>query len=183
MNKRRKISSFQPDGETEETPPSMNFLALNDDCLYKIFDWLSLEELTINMTCKRLQTVSGDYFEREYQLLKLTITGPQFGEHIKYVPDEEQFQYVKQFKRHFKTVQIEGGNIRLFRHAAMLFQNKSIKHLYLDVFSKNEEEIKNFGEQVSYTLHHGEIIKNILKNVETLQTNTKFHFSSSYPKS
>ncbi|XP_055307709.1 uncharacterized protein LOC129571864 [Sitodiplosis mosellana] len=172
MNKRKRMSSFRPVRENQEIIPSTDFLTLNDDCLYKIFDWLSLEELTcVNMTCKRLQTVSGVYFEREYQLLKLTITRPNYGEHIKYKPDEEQFPYVKQFKRHFKTVQLEGGNIRLFRHAAMLFQNKSIKHLYLNDFSVNIEEWKAYGLRVSYGIQYGEIIKDILKNVVTLQTN------------
>lgn len=165
------MSRFQSVGETNEITSSTDFLTLNDDCLYRVFDWLSLEELaSVNMTCKRLQTVSGAYFEREYQLLKLIITRPQHGEHIKYEPDEEQFPYVKQFKRHFKTVQINGGNIRLFRHAAMLFQNKSIKNLYLDDSSTNEED---YGLTVSYEMQHGELIKDILKNVETLKTNAR----------
>lgn len=42
-------------------------LALNVDCFYEIFDWLSLKDLiAIANTCIRIQKMAGDFFQLNY---------------------------------------------------------------------------------------------------------------------
>lgn len=48
----------------EET---LQFININDDCFYKIFEYLSTSDLcSTSFTCKRLQTLTQDYFGRRY---------------------------------------------------------------------------------------------------------------------
>lgn len=53
-------------------PPRPNisetqFLSLNDDCIYEIFGYLSLDDLcSISETCQRLHQLSGNYFRRKH---------------------------------------------------------------------------------------------------------------------
>lgn len=74
-----------------------------------------LDELTdVSLTCKRLRDVSALYFEREYQLLKLTILKPQLRDHIKLVPNEVHFQMehgeiIKEILKNVKTLRVFGA--------------------------------------------------------------------------
>lgn len=48
-------------------PMSSSLLRLNDECLHRTFDWLSLAELhSVAQACGQLQQVAGKYFKQNY---------------------------------------------------------------------------------------------------------------------
>lgn len=44
------------------------FLSMNNDCIFKIFEWLDLDDIcSVSETCKQLKLLSSDYFQRKYR--------------------------------------------------------------------------------------------------------------------
>lgn len=57
--------------ETEQEERVDYFTALNDDCIFEIFQHLSLNELcAVNGACKRLQHLAANHFRRKYRGLQ-----------------------------------------------------------------------------------------------------------------
>lgn len=57
-------------------PQQVTFLMdLNEYCFYEIFRWLSVNDVSsIAKTCKRIERVAGDHFQREYPTKSMVIT-------------------------------------------------------------------------------------------------------------
>lgn len=56
-----------------------NFLSIIIQCTDDLFDWLSLDELAaLNLTCKKLQQLTSDYYHRKY-LMKCLKIGQLYG--------------------------------------------------------------------------------------------------------
>lgn len=57
--------------ETFET----EFMSLDDDCIFEIFDRLSFKDLcTISQTCKHLQNLAGKHFQQKNATENMTIS-------------------------------------------------------------------------------------------------------------
>lgn len=139
-----------------------DFLLMNNDCIYKIFEWLVLDDLcSISETCKQLQALSSDYFQRKYYdklsrgMRIMVINGK-----VEFHPKE---RYVKSFSRCFDTV-IVNADLRWSRNI-----NVS-KSTLPRVIRENCNQYLNTIQFHLTLLHHsfGDGIMNILENVETV---------------
>lgn len=138
------------------------FLFMNNDCIYKIFEWLELKDLcAISETCKQLQALSSDYFQlKHYDKLSNGMRIMVINGKIELHPKE---RYVKSFSRCFDTV-IINADLRWSR-------NIDVTKLTLPRFIRD-----NCSQYLSTIQFHlmvlhqsfGDSIMKILENVETV---------------
>ncbi len=154
--KRRKL--YQPVTEDSRT----DFLSMNNDCIYKIFEWLDLDDIcSISDTCKQLKMLSSDYFQRKYhdKLVRGMRIVAVDGK-IQLQPNEK---YVWSFSRCFDKV-IANVDTRLTR-------NLGVSKHDLPVFIR--ENCNDYLSSIQFEsmfLYHsiGESITNVLENVGTV---------------
>lgn len=138
-----------------------NLSLLNHDCLYEIFDYLSLSDLcSVGMTCKVLKGVAGTFFARNYpNELANEIT---IAEHTGEFRFRHPQNWVISFSQVIQNVRIldlkEKTSIRL-----SVFMNAHFNE-------GNLKKIVFFGGVLPTTL--GTRINNLLVNIETLEFST-----------
>lgn len=82
-------------------------------CFENVFDWLSLDDLAaLSATCKQLQQMTGEFFQREYRMRFARITGDD--QRIRYLP---QKKFVQRFGINSRCVIIE-PNVERLRYMA-----------------------------------------------------------------
>lgn len=92
----------------EEAPISTHFLDMNDDCIDTIFDLLPLDDLcSMSRTCKRIQSIAGDYFQRYYPNNHVRIQSFRRRSVFYMYPDE---RYVDDLKPFIRNVSIQEHN-------------------------------------------------------------------------
>lgn len=74
------------------------FTDLNDDCIFKILEWLPLNDLCeISETCKKLKRLSGNHFYRKYkELVSKYITITDQSGRIGFWEDDKYLQHFSQ---------------------------------------------------------------------------------------
>lgn len=155
--KRRKLN--QPHPEEQKTA----FLSMNNDCIYKIFEWLELDDIcSISETCKKLKMLSSDYFRRKYNDKLLN------GMRIVAVKGKIEFQpnerCVRSFSRCFDTVIVNVVSKEL--------RNIDIGRFDLPLFIREHcnEYLSSIKFQSMFLYHSfGDSIKSVLENVETVK--------------
>lgn len=92
--------------------PNMNvaFVWLNDDCIFEIFDWLSVDDLcSISRVSKRMQNLAENYFERKHFSKYLYIyCDPE----TLAVCVEPRTNYIARFRGFVKRVYVDGSNAK-----------------------------------------------------------------------
>lgn len=95
----------------ESSPPAreMQFMDLNDDCIFEIFERLTQTDLcSMSFTCKRIQTLAFDQFERQYPEQFITIeTNEKDGEIL--IDSNHNGQHVKYFSKFIQNVRLNGS--------------------------------------------------------------------------
>lgn len=91
ISKKQSLESPPPEQPTE-------FLSLNDDCIFKVFEFLPLNDLySMKRVCKRLFDLTSNQFERQYKgkwiYLKETGRGHFAERKLREIFQKEHFEY------------------------------------------------------------------------------------------
>lgn len=136
------------------------FLDLNDDCLLIILEKLSPNDLcSISFTCKHMQTLAFAQFQREFpnECIKIKTNSSTRNQRSSVEFVATKSSYLKYFSKCIRNVELNGGNFEVER----LFN--FIKSKCCDNLKKLQMHL---GGQIK--TNHGEIIKDQLKNLESL---------------
>lgn len=150
-----------PSGEVEATINSddrpqfekleNSLLSVVTYCTDELFDWLTLKELAaLNLTCKKLQQLTTDYFQRRYPM-KCMKVGQVYGEYeIVYWSKNKSLQQFTQS----------------IRNLVVLPTTECLR--FLDLYhNKNVTSIAFYDGQIME--HDMEIIASILANVDIIE--------------
>lgn len=128
------------------------FLALNDDCMDEICEWLPLNTLAaFGMTCKRLNQVASNYFRRRHPA-NYVLLGTSNGK-VQLYPNEP---YVQCFSEQFRNMVIYGADKNVFKHAAITFKEIPLRRV-------------GFFAADDLTEAHANCIDIIIKNAEIIE--------------
>lgn len=138
-----------------------HFTQINEDCLCKVFDWVSLGDLcALHRTSKILQQSVENVFRRKYQHLVLQSITIKCENAIQFFEEED---YVRCFSKQITNIQID-------------FADCEILNKPLDTFIKNNccMDIKNIifcGRKWASCLNSMKNVLDILQSVETIAFN------------
>lgn len=139
-----------------------DFVSMNNDCIYKIFEWLDLDDIcSISETCKKLKVLSSDYFQRKYN--NKVVNGMRIiavNGKIELQPNE---RCVSCFSQCFDTVIVNVNST--------LSRNIDVRKLDLPLFIRENcsEYLSTIKFQSMFLYHSiGDSIINILENVENV---------------
>lgn len=158
MEKQALMSASQLERLSKEEDLD-HFDALNDDCIYEIFEYLSLDELcAVSATCKRVQELADAQFGRRYPELMSTSLN------ILWTNGAAEFnntsKYLNYFSRKIEIVKIYPTHI----HDEF---NEDLLEFLRSNCSENIKEIWFNGLNWSYEFQQG--IKEFLSNVEVIK--------------
>lgn len=131
------------------------FLDMNDDCIDRICDLLPLDDLcSISRTCKRIQSIAGDYFQRHYPNNHVRIQSFRRRSVFYIDPDEKYVDDLKPFIRNVSIQEYKGS--------------ACVKYIRLN-FGENLREISLHGIHSELNVSHGLEIKHQLKRLESIK--------------
>lgn len=142
----------------EKSPPSstaseMQFLDLNDDCIFDIFDRLStIDWCSMSFTCERLQTLALDHFQRKFPDEAVTIQ-----------------KYMVQGKVSYRFSSSNGYPVKLIPNVKMA-NVPPAKRLFEFIKAEGCPKLKTLSITASLSIPviGGEVIKSQLKDLESL---------------
>lgn len=139
----------------DEPPSNTHFMDLNNDCIDRICDLLPLDDLSsMGQTCKRVQCVAGEYFQRHYPNNYVRIQAFHRRSMLYMHPDEKYVDGLQPFIR----------NVSLSMNKGSLCVN------YLKTnFCDNLREITLHGIHSELDVSHGLVIKDQLKRLESIK--------------
>ncbi|XP_031639911.1 uncharacterized protein LOC116351894 [Contarinia nasturtii] len=150
--KKRKLLFEVIENDAADDGPKTELLALNENCLEEVLEWLPLSDLVcLSTTCKRLQGVVSRYFSRKYPTKRMTVK-MDARQRIEFWPREK---YIQRFREYFQNIGIRGRQPALFRHVGTIC-NKTLKKIRI-------------LEATALTEMHGRCIEELLKNVEIVE--------------
>lgn len=139
----------------DESPTGTEFLDLNDDCIDTICNLLPLDDLcSMGRTCKRVQSIAGDYFQRHYPNNHVRIQSFRRRPVVYMYPDEKYVEDLKPF--------IRNVSIQEYKGSACVSYLKSN-------FCENLKEIALHGIHSELVESHGLEIKNQLVCLESIK--------------
>lgn len=137
------------------------FTQLNEDCLYKIFDWLALDDLCeVNQTSKILQLVTQNAFKRKYKYLIVQPVTIKCENAVQFLVEED---YVRCFSQQMTNIQID------FSDCGML--NKQVTTFIKNHCSMDIKNIMFCGRKWLSCQNSMKNVLDILQNVETIAFN------------
>ncbi|XP_031636873.1 uncharacterized protein LOC116349532 [Contarinia nasturtii] len=153
MAKRFKLQRAE---EEEEHPPNTtHFLDMNDDCIDTICNLLELDDLcSMSRTCRRIQSVSGDYFQRHYPNNYVRIQSFRRRSVFYKYPNERYVDDLKPFIRNVIIQEYKGSVC-----ADYLKRN----------FCENLRELTLHGINCELNAMHGIQIKDHLEHLENIK--------------
>lgn len=144
----------------------LEFLSLNDYCLYAIFENLSLNDVcAVSQTCQRLYEVCVTHFQRCHKEKVLTIHNVRKNGNLEYHPKNEK--YVNVFANNIQ-------NVTLSKPFAVKANLKELSRIYKaqEVASIKELRFDSWGRGVRST--QSRLLANLVKDVESVTfSNTK----------
>lgn len=169
--KRQKLSHRKKNesSQAETVPEKPEFMDLNDDVIFAMFQCLPLNDLcTMSYTCKRIQQLAGNYLQRKYpdNRLKIEIYNKWIGIDVSSQtpgmaflsrPNEE---YVRAFRSFIRNVEILMYRIDNQPMEAFLYLKANC--------CENLRELALF-RIVDVQNRYGEIIKKQLENLESIK--------------
>lgn len=148
---------LSPKSPRLDSPPPNNthFLDMNDDCIDTICKLLQLDDLcSMSRTCKRVQSIAGDYFQRYYPNNHVRIQSFRRRSVFYMYPDERYVEDLKPFIRNVSIQEYKG----------------SVCVNYLkENFCENLREIALHGIHCELNATHGILIKHQLKRLESIK--------------
>lgn len=141
--------------DDEEAPNGTQFLDMNDDCIDTICDLLPLDDLcSMSRTCKRIQSIAGNYFQRYYPNNYVRIQSFRRRSVFYMYPDE---RYVDDLKHFIRNVHIQEHN-----------GSACVNYLKSN-FCENLKEIALHGINSDLTEFHGVQMKEQLECLESIK--------------
>lgn len=142
--------------EPPASPPSITkFLDMNDDCIDTICNLLPLDDLcSMSQTCKRVNCIAGDYFQRHYPDNYVRIQSFRRRSVFYMYPDEKYVEDLKPFIRNVSIQEYKGS-------ACVSYLKKN--------FGENLREIALHGIHCELNATHGEQIKHQLERLERIK--------------
>lgn len=139
----------------DEPSSNTHFLDMNDDCIDRICDLLPLDDLSsMGKTCKRVQCVAGEYFQRHYPNNYVRI---------------QAFHRRSVFYTHPNEKYVDGLQ-PFIRNVSMQVNKGSACVNYLKTnFCDNLREITLHGIHCELDVSHGLVIKDQLKRLESIK--------------
>lgn len=150
--------------------PKTEIMSLNDDCIYAIFEFFTLNDLClITQTCKRFQKLASNHFLRRY-------------------PRASSKSVITIKENNGKIVKLSSNNLHCFSRVIQtveLVLALSVNKEYSDLpdfirsnFCENLKTIKISGGYFSQSF--GSAIQNHLKNVEQISMYNSFGTNNVY---
>lgn len=141
-------------------PEGINFLDLNDDCIFVILNKLSPSDLcSMHFTCEKLQELILNYVQLKYQHKCITIDASCYLNIQFVLPKEEKFlKYFSKSIRHVRVVSYRK------------YYENQMEHVFEFVKTQCCEQLKSLVLNVRgrYDPIHGELIKNQLLHLKSL---------------
>lgn len=131
---------------------------LNDDCIYKILEWLSLDDLCLcSRTCKRLHALSDNHFRRKYP----TETNDEVAIQILGDGKLRYEKYVKYFDNFIKRLNIRAGNsAHHFKHVRVVrFMRAKCDPNFRQICIDGYLELDPFYKDISRFLRNVEVVQ------------------------
>lgn len=142
--------------KVEELPTSdATFLDMNDDCIDTICNLLPIDDLcSLSQTCKRVQSIAGDYFQRKYPHNYVRIQSFRRRSVNNIYPDEKYVEDLRQFIRNVCIQEYKGS--------------ASVNYIKMN-FCQNLREISLHGIHSELNVSHGLHIKEQLKHLDSIK--------------
>lgn len=137
----------------EPKPTILTLHTKSADVYDDLFDYLTLGELcAIGRTCKHLQKVAGEYFQRNFLLTKITFEKSETN----HIEQKTSCGSLTNFAPYAQSIVIDGRDINIFRHI------KKIK--FSNLKQIQFRNVTNFYEEQYLCL----LEMNVLKKISTL---------------
>lgn len=151
--KLKKIKLDEPIEAEEET--KLKFLDLNDDCIFAIFERISLDDLcSMTFTCNRLRDLAFDHFKRkhpnEYIVISVKysrVTGKFPVAFANYQP-----KYLKYFTKYIQNVELVGDRYEVKRLFNFIKEECCINLKTLDLYISAKLDSRH-GKQIADQLN------------------------------
>lgn len=159
----------------------MEFLQLNDYCIFDIFKWLTIDDFcALSRTSKRINSLAEDYFARKYYTKHLSLDWNAEQRQVRLSPRKS---YVAQFGCFVKRVCIDGTNVTEQSDYESLLNylisncNPNMSELYFRYMVLRETDIKWMCENLrkleilefNFCNVDCNILNNLLKNCYQLK--------------
>lgn len=132
-----------------------HILDMNDDCIDTICNLLPIDDLcSMGQTCKRLQSIAGDYFQRNYPNNYIRIQSFRRRSVFYMYPDEKYVEDLKPFIRNVSIQEYKGS--------------ACVNYIKTN-FCENLREIALHGIHSELDVSHGLQIKDQLKHLESIK--------------
>lgn len=132
-----------------------HFLDMNDDCIETICTFLPLDDLcAYSRTCKRIQAIAGDFFQRLYPNNRIQIKSFHRRSVLHMYPDERYVEDLKPFIRNVSIQEYKGS--------------ACVNYLKVN-FCENLKEIALHGINSELNETHGVFMKDQLKCLESIK--------------
>lgn len=155
MERQTKKREMYPTLLPKSAESSVHIQDLDTDCMYEIFDRLTLRDLcAMAESCQQFKNLAEDYFQYQY---KSKETGLKVHNN-RLMCDVKQERFLSTFRESFQTVTIYGLKYSVFAYAA-----KNIRHL------KKMRFKNNIPTKMKISKEHGEILKKHLMTLKSIE--------------
>lgn len=158
-SERRRSARLATQMKNKPSPPKSRvrrkakteFLALNDDCIDAICEWLPLKSLAaLGNTSKRLNQVASTYFRRKHPVKNLLMMN--YNGEVNMYPKK---LYVQCFSDNFRNIVLHGNDLNVFKYAATKFNGIKLKRVSINAAHMTNAHTKC----IRGILEHAEIVE------------------------